>query len=88
MDWESTHEYCKSCDEEICDNCGAKYKVFIPAQKGHMESEEYFCPECNKGYSCWASNTPRVDLISARTDGKKDKYDNTNWLISRGLIDE
>lgn len=88
MDWESTHEYCRSNNVETCDYCGATYTVFVPEQKGHMDSEEYFCPECGKGYSCWASNTPRVDLLTKRTDGKTDRYDNSAWLKSRGLLDD
>ncbi len=87
MSWIETNEYCNSNDVEQCNNCGATYEVYVPAQAGHMESEEYFCPECNKGYSTRASNSPRVTLIKPRTDGKTDLYDNTAWLRSRGYDD-
>ncbi len=84
MSWETKNTYSKSNDVEKCTNCGATYEVDVPAQGGHMESEEYFCPECSKGYSTRASMSPRVTLITGRTDGKTDRYDNTEWLKNRG----
>jgi hypothetical protein len=45
-----------------------------PGQKGHEESEEYYCPECRKEYRMRASNSPRVTLIKPRTDGRIDRH--------------
>ena len=33
-----------------CDNCGTEPSITYARQAGHNESEEYFCPECNKMY--------------------------------------
>jgi len=60
--------------EQICDYCGARFRVDIPHQPGCEEAEEYFCPECNQMFKTRASLTPRVTLLSPRTDGKKDIY--------------
>jgi len=62
--------YQKDEFEQECNTCGAKFKVNVPGQIGHEESEEYFCPECLCMYKTRASNTPTVTLISGRTDGK------------------
>lgn len=52
-----------------CDCCGAVFRVEITEQSGHNDVEEYYCPECHKEFTCRASISPRVTLISARTDG-------------------
>lgn len=60
--------------EKKCDYCGCTYRVQVTLQDGHNESEEYWCPECNKESKIRASITPNVTLISPRTDGKTDSY--------------
>ena len=72
--YEASFGYEKSKFKQTCDRCGAVFEVVVPGQKGHEEPEEYFCPECSCMYKTRASNSPTVTLISARTDGKTDKY--------------
>lgn len=62
--------YEKDNFKQTCDCCGCVFKVEVPGQKGHEEPEEYYCPECRKEYKCRASNSPRVTLVKARTDGR------------------
>jgi Zn finger protein HypA/HybF involved in hydrogenase expression len=66
---EATIGYQKDDFEQTCDCCGAVFQVVVPGQSGHEEPEEYYCPECHKEFKCRASNSPRVSLISKRTDG-------------------
>ena len=61
--------YQKDDFQKTCDCCGAVFRVEVPGQKGHEESEEYYCPECSKEFRCRASNSPWVSLVSKRTDG-------------------
>lgn len=68
--WSAAYEYQKDLFEQTCNKCGAVFEVDVPGQEGHEEREEYYCPECLEEYTCRASNTPRVNLISKRTDGK------------------
>ena len=75
MDIASTKPYGNS-EEGVCDYCGAKFKAIITRQSGHNEREDYNCPDCNKRYSARASLPIKVTLISPRTDGKTDKYNN------------
>lgn len=65
---EATFGYQKGDYQQTC-SCGAVFRVVVPGQKGHEGSEEYYCPECNKGFTCHASNSPCVSLVSKRTDG-------------------
>lgn len=67
---EATKGYLKDKFEKTCDYCGAKFRVEVPGQKGHEETEEYYCPECGKEYKCRASNSPTVTIISKRTDNR------------------
>lgn len=76
MDWSARHEYLDKDWEETCDYCGCVFRMVSCRQDGHNESEEYYCPECNKEFRIRASNSPRVTLISKRTDGKTDLYKN------------
>lgn len=66
---EASFGYQKSESDETCTFCGAVFHVEVPGQKGHEESEEYYCPECGTEYRTRASNSPRVTLVSPRTDG-------------------
>lgn len=72
MDWGATYTYQKDDYQQTCDYCGCVFRVEVPGQKGHEESEEYFCPECHREYRTRASNSPRVTKVSDRTDGKTD----------------
>jgi transposase-like protein len=67
--------YQKDKFEQTCDNCGARFEVVVPGQKGHEESEGYCCPECQKEFTVRASNSPTVQLIAPRTDGKTESYE-------------
>lgn len=75
MDVASTIPYGDS-EEDICNYCGAKFRAIITRQPGHNEREDYNCPECDKQYFARASMPIRVVLISKRTDGKTDKFNN------------
>lgn len=71
--FEAAYGYSKDEFEQTC-TCGAVFLVEVPGQKGHEEREEYYCPECLKEYGRRAANTPKVTLISGRTDGKTTKH--------------
>jgi predicted RNA-binding Zn-ribbon protein involved in translation (DUF1610 family) len=71
--YETSYGYEKGRFNETCPHCGAVYEVIVPGQKGHEESEEYYCPECMYMNKTRASNSPQVTLILSRTDGKTDK---------------
>lgn len=75
-DWAARNAYNDKDWQEACDYCGCVFRVENQLQDGHNESEEYYCPECQKEYKIRACNTPRVTLISKRTDGKTDRYKN------------
>jgi len=57
-------------NKQTCDICGAVFNIDAPLLAGHHESEEYYCPECDREYKIRASSSPTVRLISPRTDGK------------------
>jgi len=57
-------------EEHKCHFCGSMLRVNVPYLEGHMESEEYYCPECHTEYRTRASNTPNVTVIKGRTDGR------------------
>ncbi len=71
---EAAISYRKDSSDETCDFCGCIFNVVVSGQKGHEESEEYYCPECSKKFTCRASNSPRVTLKEKRTDGHTNKY--------------
>ena len=70
---EASFGYLKDEFDETCGYCGCVFHVVVPGQKGHEESEEYYCPECSTEYRCRASNSPSVTLVSPRTDGRTTK---------------
>ena len=76
MDWSSTNSYIDYDGIETCNNCGCKFRVISYKQAGHNEPEEYQCPDCKKVYLIRACNTPTVQKISDRTDGKNDIFHN------------
>lgn len=67
---EASFGYLKDEFDKTCTYCGSVFHVVVPGQKGHEESEEYYCPECMTEYHCRASNSPTVILVSKRTDGR------------------
>ncbi|MGG2065436.1 hypothetical protein [Bacillus sp. S14(2024)] len=76
-DWAARNSFYRDYKDN-CNFCGCEFRVEVPTQDGHNESEEYYCPECYKEYKVRASNSPRVTLISGRTDGRKIKYQDCN----------
>lgn len=70
--WTATHSYPDADYIQTCDHCGCVFRVESQKQDGHNEPEEYYCPECWKEYKIRACLSPRVTLISGRTDGKTD----------------
>jgi uncharacterized Zn-finger protein len=70
-------EFRRSSFVQSCAYCGARYEVFVTRQAGADEHEEYDCPECGKGYGTHAALPPLVSLLSRRTDGKDDVYQET-----------
>jgi hypothetical protein len=60
-----------------CVFCGARFEVFVSRQHGANENEDYFCPECSKGYTVRAALPPLVQLVTPRSDGKSDRYQET-----------
>lgn len=63
--------------EMTCNNCGARLEVPVTMQDGHNEREDYNCPECDKRYYTRASlPIINVQVVTPRTDGKTDKYQN------------
>lgn len=74
--WTATHSYNDKDWEMTCEYCGCVFRMMSQLQDGHNESEEYYCPECHKEYHIRACTTPQVTLISGRTDGKNDRYNN------------
>jgi len=75
-DWNATHPYPDNDINKTCDYCGCVFRMQSAKQDGHNEPEEYYCPECFKEYRIRACNSPKVTLISPRTDGKTDRYNN------------
>lgn len=76
FDWVGVNSYKDKNILETCDYCGCVFRMENQLQDGHNEHEEYHCPECGKEYSIRASLSPRVTLITKRTDGKTDLYNN------------
>ena len=74
--WTAMNSYNDQNQVETCDYCGCVFRMQNQLQDGHNESEEYYCPECHKEFRIRANNTPRVTLITKRTDGKTDNYTN------------
>ena len=75
-EWTARNSYPDKTWQQTCDYCGCVFEVSNQLQDGHNESEEYYCPECQKEYRVRACITPTVTLVSERTDGKLDRYNN------------
>jgi DNA-directed RNA polymerase subunit RPC12/RpoP len=63
--------------EKACAYCGARFRVVLSHQPEADHSEEYACPECGKHYEAEAAQEPEVRLVGRRTDGKRDRYQET-----------
>ncbi|UXY16203.1 hypothetical protein N8I74_04055 [Chitiniphilus purpureus] len=63
--------------DQTCNHCGARMRAMDTQQAGHNENEAYYCPACNKRFKVYAAFTPTVTLLSPRTDGKTDQYQNS-----------
>ena len=70
-------DFKRSSFVQSCAYCGARYEVLVSRLPGADEHEEYECPECGKGYSTHAALPPLVSLLTKRTDGKNDRYQET-----------
>jgi DNA-directed RNA polymerase subunit RPC12/RpoP len=64
--------YEKGRYKETCGPCGAVFEVVVfggPMAKASDEArEDYSCPGCGHVYHCRGTTSPRVTLISHRTD--------------------
>ena len=63
--------------EKSCTYCGALFNVELTRQGGNNPVQPFACPECTKRYEVRSAKTPKVRLVSARTDGKTDDYQET-----------
>ncbi len=73
-DWSARNSHSPRENKQTCDFCGCTFKVLSFLQDGHNESEEYYCPDCEKEFRVRANNSPEVTKISSRTDGRDIKY--------------
>lgn len=62
--------------ESSCAYCGARFRV-LAAPPHDTHSEDYACPECGKHYEIDAQAEPEVQLLRPRSDGKRDRYQET-----------
>jgi len=62
---------------QACAYCGARFEVLVSRLPGGDEHEGYACPECGKTYSTHAALEPLVSLLTPRSDGKTDGYQET-----------
>jgi hypothetical protein len=67
----------KGSFEKACDYCGAHFEVAVSRQSGGNRAQGFACPECGRSYEVRAALPPSVRLISKRTDGKGDRYQET-----------
>ena len=63
--------------ERACGYCGARFRVLAAHAPYGDHAEEYACPECGKQYETEASVEPEVRLMQPRSDGKRDRYQET-----------
>lgn len=68
-------QYEKGRFKATCGPCGATFEVVImggPMVKASDETRaEYECPECGQPYHCRGLASPKVTLLSPRTDGAR-----------------
>lgn len=62
--------------QQICGFCGCAFHVEItwrrsysPAKSG-LDTQTYSCPECRRDSRIKTSTTPKLTLLSKRTDGR------------------
>jgi len=65
--------------ERSCVYCGARFRVMASHVPQRGRSEDYACPECGKHYETESIAEPQVHLLKPRSDGKKDRYQET-WF--------
>ena len=63
--------------DKACDYCGARFEVAVARVSGSNRAQAFVCPQCGKHYEVRAAQAPSVRLIAPRTDGKKDRYQET-----------
>jgi hypothetical protein len=63
--------------ERACAYCGARFVVLVPRDATPTVLRDYHCPECGKSSEVHSSLPPLVRLVSPRTDGKTDAYQET-----------
>ena len=63
--------------ERSCAYCGARFRVLASHLPQRDHQEDYACPECGKHYETEAVAEPEVRLLKPRSDGKKDRYQET-----------
>jgi predicted RNA-binding Zn-ribbon protein involved in translation (DUF1610 family) len=63
--------------ERACTYCGARFQVEVARRSGDNAAQSFACPECGMSYEVRAAFAPQVRLISPRSDGKDDRYQET-----------
>lgn len=63
--------------ERTCAYCGARFRVIATHAPRLDPPAEYACPECGKHYEAEAVAEPEVRLLKPRSDGKRDRYQET-----------
>jgi transcription elongation factor Elf1 len=63
--------------EKSCGYCGARFRVLASHLPQRDVPEQYGCPECGKHYEVEAAVEPEVRLLTPRSDGKHDRYQET-----------
>jgi len=63
--------------EKTCTYCGAHFQVDIARRSGENTAQSFACPECGRTYEVRAAQAPQVRLVSPRSDGKNDGYQET-----------
>jgi DNA-directed RNA polymerase subunit RPC12/RpoP len=67
----------KGSFEKACTYCGARFVIEVTRRSGDNAAQSYACPECGKGNEVRAALAPEVRLVSPRSDGKDDQYQET-----------
>jgi predicted RNA-binding Zn-ribbon protein involved in translation (DUF1610 family) len=63
--------------EKTCTYCGAHFQVEVARRSGENAAQGFACPECGKSYEVRAVLAPQVRLVTPRSDGKDDQYQET-----------
>jgi DNA-directed RNA polymerase subunit RPC12/RpoP len=63
--------------EKACGYCGARFRVLLAQGPQADRTEEYACPECGKRYEAAGAEEAEVRLLQKRSDGKRDRYQDT-----------